>query len=511
MQVQAPATDAQAGFVPVGGSNGTGLFNAFYEATSPIAFDFASGLTPDNRDVAAIVAASYEDVQRDHETTGAPYHVVPLLTRVYAASSRFPRPPARATRPGLDAVGMLGEPHRSILHLTERHRFSAENTAAIVGLDTAEVVEAREDARAVAHGVSAALALCPGGVPACPGLAAELDPARSTLEQTERILDHAERCDSCLQAALASPDPIRALRGAAPTAAAPAPAPRIGPAPSAHAVGTAPGMPLGAGAVPLSAMAGGAAAGASPLPGPIPVPAPSLVSKAAPAKSRSWSPLRLWSNASGWQRSGAVMAVLLIAALVVAIATGSEEDDVAARTNGSVTAQSSAPSTRGPSPAGGPSTTTTTPITTSPVVSGSQGQTSTTFPVSGSSSASGSSGSYSQPSPTPAATVPPQQVPETTAPPTTAQPGPEVTSQSWGTSRYTALVPNTPPTREIDFDFVSTGTSVTYTTSWGQTGNLLAGEGTLVLTGVPLGAQTLTLTITGPSGTSTKAFVTPIL
>lgn len=503
MQVQAPPPYAPLTFAPASGASATGLFNAFYEATSPIAFDFAAGLTPQPHDVAAIVSSAYDDCARSHAVTGEPYHVVPLLSRVYAAATAYPRPPMSASRPGVGAIDALGEPHRSVLVLMERHKFPAESTAAILGLTAAEVVDAHEDARAVAHGVSAALALCPNGVPACPALAAELDPGAGVVAQTERILGHAERCNSCLPIALASPDPIRELRGAL----TPVTAPSItsGPGPVAYA---------GAAAVPAAAAAvwSAAPAGASPLPGP--APGPTLTSK-VPHKDGGWAPLRLWSKASGWQKSGAVMAVLLITALVVAIVAGGDGEDVAARTTGSTTSSGSGPNGTAPIPtipATVPPTTTTEPITTAPggVV---ETQPPTTYSASGSSgSSSGFSGSTSSASSSqsPQETSPPQTAPDTTAPPTTAAPAPKVTSYTWGASSY-PKPPTNPPTRDVDFNFVSTGTSVTYTTSWGTSGNLLAGEGTIPLKAVPIGNQSILLTINGPGGTATASFQAPWL
>lgn len=534
MQVQAPFTYAPAG----GPSSGRDLFNAFYEATSPVAFDFASGLLAQPDETTATVARAYENLDRAHQSMAAPYHAVPLLAEIYALSTAYPRAPTRSLQPGAGAVQALDEPHRSILHLMERHKFSAENTGAILGLDPRSVVEAHEDARAVAHGVSAALALCPGGMASCPALAAELDPGLGVIAQTERILEHAERCAPCMSVALASPDPIKELRDAAPArvpndngVAPPGPPTPVAGSPGLDSpLGTSPAgngavgaglgpFVLGAAAMPAAATGWNAPlTGAAPLPGP--APGPSLASKAAP-KEKRWSPLRLWNGATGWQKSGAIMAVLLVAALVVAIAAGGDGEDVAARTNNSsgAPAQANGPNTKAPMPAlpsPDSTTTTTMPITSATGV----GESPTASPYTGSGSSSGSYSSGSSDSSSGSTgtsnsssgqnssgtTTPPQ----TTAPPATTAPAPQVTSYTWGTSRYPKPL-TSPVTRDIDFDFVSTGTSVTYTTSWGTSGNLLAGAGTLPLVAVPIGSQSVLLTITGPGGTATASFQTPML
>lgn len=533
MQVQAPPTYAPNG-TP---DRGVGLFNAFYEATSPIAFDFASGLIAQSNDVAVVVARAYEDIQRSHETVGAPYHAVPLLAEIFGLSASCPRPPAGALKPGADAVQALGEPHRSILYLMERHNFSATNTAAILGLETSAVAVAHEDARAVAHGVSAALALCPGGQASCPALAAELDPGAAVIPQTERILDHAERCNFCMATALASPDPIKELRhcgpvsggaGAAPLAPTGPIAAQPGPGPESRngQGGTGAGgqgvgsFGFGATAIPAAVAAWSAApAGVSPLPSP--GPGPTLAPKAAPEK-KGWSPLLLWNKATGWQRSGAIMAALLIAALVVAITAGGDGEDVAARTNGSPGTSTQANGANGTVPmptlpAPNNTAPTTEPITTLPG-SGDAPSTSTyagpgsspQYPYSsGSSSPSSGSGNSSGPS----SIQPPPGPPETTPPPTTAPPttvpAPQVTSYTWSPSRNLNTT-TAPWSRDIDLHFASTGTSITYTTSWGKSGNLLSGTGTLSLQGVPLGNQSVMLTINGPGGASATSFQTPM-
>lgn len=523
MQVQAPPPNAP----PAGSADSAGLFDAFYQATAPVAFDFASGLTPRPDDVAAIVSSAYENVAEAHLSSGAPYHAVPLLAEVYRSSAAYPPPPLAATRPGVGAVAALGEPHRSILHLMERLRFSAENTGAIIGLDTREVTEGHEDARAVAHGVSAALALCPGGVPSCPTLAAELGPGHGVVAQTERILAHAERCELCLQIALTSPDPIRELRLLQSVRMPPStPFPPAVPAPAQAAaapVDLLGGAALGAAAGAVAGAPVWSPAPAAPTPLPGPAPAQGIASKAPAKTGRTWAqaPLRLWNKATGWQKSGAIMAVLLVAALVVAIVAGGESEDVAARTNGSTpTPQGTGAPGKAPIPTIPPTSSTTT--TTGPITTTSgtgEAPTTSTYTGSGSASSgshsSGSSGgstsnspsgSAQPPPPAPSTTAPP---PQTTVPPTTAPP-PAMTSYSWGAPTNRQQIGST-WVRDVDFQFASTGTSVTYTTSWGAAGNLLAGEGTLALKAVPVGFQSIMVTVVGPGGAATVTYPTPLL
>lgn len=501
MQVQAPPTFASPGAPAYSGDlHPGGLFDAFYEATAPIAFDFASGLAARSDDAAAIVTAAYEDVWSANERSGVPYHVVPLLADVYAKSVGCPRPGAHATRPGVDAVAALSEPHKSVLRLSERHRFSPEDVGAILGIGPEDVRRARDDARMVVHGVSAALALCPDGVAACPDLAAIMNPTMPVVAQTEAILDHAERCAYCSQAALASPDPIKELRyGTMPNGQSGPPS--GGPAAPAAANGQPRaglvGAPL-AGAAAAAAVWSAAPAGAAPLPGP----APSLAAKAAPA-DKAWAPMRLWNKATGWQKSGAIVAVLLIVALVIAIAAGGDSEDVAARTNpnGSGTTPQGSVSSSPPPIATIPSTTTTGPVTTTVEQTPSTAPPSTQPHTSGSSSggSNASGGSTSGPSATAPATTEPTTT-TTTAPP---PPPPVIQSAGWG--QFPFKDPNTGK-YSVPFVWTSTGTSSSWTTTWGATGSVQLGDSVQLFSSVPSGSHSITLNVTDANGTTTQEF-----
>lgn len=85
-----------------------------------------------------------------------------------------------------------------------------------------------------------------------------------------------------------------------------------------------------------------------------------------------------------------------------------------------------------------------------------------------------------------------------------------MTSYSWGAPTNRQQIGST-WVRDVDFQFASTGTSVTYTTSWGAAGNLLAGEGTLALKAVPVGFQSIMVTVVGPGGAATVTYPTPLL